>query len=131
MVQKEAPLDSKIEILFDKGIIHSRAEAAFSIQPAASGTFTWEGDQKLIFTPKENLKRATAYTVKFGGVILSKFLSPLVGNKTITFQTIGNPTIVIASPQTEALEDLAPITVIFDRPMIALTTTTNSTNIFQ
>lgn len=122
----EAPLDSKVEVIFDKGVITSMAEKSFSITPSIQGSFSWESDQKLIFTPQEKLSRASSYKVTFNGIVLSKFLIPLIGNKTITFETIGNPKVVLASPQNEALEDLTPITVVFDRPMIALTTATDS-----
>ena len=122
----EATLDSKVEVIFDKGVIKSLAEKSFRITPSIQGSFGWESDQKIIFTPQDKLNRASSYKVTFDGIVLSKFLIPLIGNKTITFETIGNPKVVLASPQTEALEDLTPITVVFDRPMIALTTATNS-----
>ena len=122
----EAPLDAKIEIIFDKGVIKSSVEKNFSISPGVKGGFSWEGNQKFIFTPLNKLNRAGNYKVSFKGIIFSKFLIPLIGNKTITFETIGNPKVVLASPQNEALEEFTPITVVFDRPMIALTTATNS-----
>jgi len=34
--------------------------------------------------------------------------------------------VAVYSPQEEAVEDLAPVMVVFDRPMIPLTTATNS-----
>ncbi|KKT77447.1 MAG: Alpha-2-macroglobulin domain-containing protein [Microgenomates group bacterium GW2011_GWB1_44_8] len=122
----DALLDSKIEIIFDKGVIKSTAEKSFSITPGVQGSFTWESDQKLIFTPQEKLNRASGYQVAFDGIVLSRFLIPLVGDKTIAFETIGNPKVILAAPQNEALEDLTPITVVFDRPMVALTTATNN-----
>lgn len=122
----EVPLDAKIEITFSKSVIKLSAEKNLDISPATKGTFGWEGDQKLIFTPKKSLARATAYTVNFNGTVLSNFFIPLTGNKPVRFQTAGNPKVILASPQTEALEDFSPVTVIFDRPMIALTTATNS-----
>ncbi|MBP8591306.1 Ig-like domain-containing protein [Candidatus Shapirobacteria bacterium] len=122
----EVPLDSRIEIIFDRGVIKSLAEKSFSIQPEVKGQFSWEGDQKLIFEPENQLDRASGYQITFGGPVLSKFLIPLIGSKTISFETIGNPKVILASPQNEALEDLTPITVVFDRPMIALTTAANS-----
>lgn len=122
----EAPLDSKIEVIFNKGVIKSSAERSFSISPNISGMLSWESNQKLIFTPKSKLDRASSYKVSFKGIVLSSFLIPLIGDSTVSFETIGNPKVVLASPQNEALEDLTPITVVFDRPMIALTTATNS-----
>ncbi|MBI3379348.1 Ig-like domain-containing protein [Candidatus Gottesmanbacteria bacterium] len=122
----EVPLDSRVEIIFDRGMIRSLVEKSFTITPNISGTISWESDQKFIFTPKNNLVRASNYKVIFQGIILSKFLVPVLGNKTVTFDTIGNPKVVLASPQNEALEDRSPITVVFDRQMVALTTATNS-----
>jgi len=122
----EAPLDSKIEIIFNKGVIKSSAERSFNIFPNVTGTLSWESNQKLIFTPKSKLDRASNYKVSFKGIVLSSFLIPLIGNSTVSFETIGNPKVVLASPQNEALEDLTPITVVFNRSMIALTTATNS-----
>jgi len=122
----EAPLDSKIEIIFDKGVIKSFAEKSFTITPHIQGNLSWEGDQKLIFTPQKRLGRASGYKVDFRGMVLSNYMVPLLEKKTIAFETIGNPKVVLASPQNEALEDLTSVTVVFDRPMIALTTATNS-----
>lgn len=122
----EAPLDSKIEIIFNQGVIKSIAEKSFTISPPIPGTFSWESNQKMIFTPKKAFERATNYKAGFSGVLLSSYYVPLMGSSTISFETLGNPKVILASPQNEALEDLSPITVIFDRPMIALTTATNS-----
>lgn len=122
----EVPLDSSIEIIFNNGVIKSTAEKSFTVNPKIEGTYSWEGNQKFIFTPKNKLTRAATYKVSFSGIILSKFFVPVIGNKSIVFETIGNPKVLLASPQNEALEDLTPITVVFDRQMIALTTTTNS-----
>jgi len=122
----EAPLDSKIEVIFNKGVIKSSAEHSFSITPTIQGKFSWESNQKLIFTPSNALERGKDYKVAFKGVVFSSYLIPLLGNNSITFETIGNPKVVVASPMQEAIEDLTPITVVFDRQMIPLTTATNS-----
>lgn len=122
----EVPLDSKIEIIFNRGMIRSLVERSFTVAPRVEGSFTWEGEQKLIFTPKTNLERANSYQVKFQGLVLSKFFIPLIGSKTVTFETIGNLKVILVSPLNEALEDLSPVTVVFDRQVIALTTATNS-----
>lgn len=123
---KDTPLDSKIEFIFDKGVVQPLAEKSFSISPQIPGTFSWESDQKLVFTPASALERGKEYTVHLRGPVLSKFLVPLLGFPKISFETIGDPSVVVASPQQEALEDFTPVTVVFDRQMIPLTTATNS-----
>ncbi len=122
----EAPLDSKFEVIFNRGMIKSSVERSFKITPNIAGEFSWESNQKIIFTPKDKLERGKSYGITFQGIVLSNFFVPVIGNKTINFETIGNPKVILASPQNEALEDLTPVTVVFDRPMIALTTATNS-----
>src|SRR5258708_3988148 len=122
----EAPLDTKIEVIFNKGVLTSSAEKSFTITPNIQGKISWESNQKLIFTPTNKFERGKEYKVTFKGLVLSTFLIPLVDNTTITFETIGNPKVVVASPRQEAIEDLTPVTVVFDRQMIPLTTATNS-----
>ncbi|MBI3981013.1 Ig-like domain-containing protein [Candidatus Microgenomates bacterium] len=122
----ENPLETKIEVIFDKEVIKQTAEKSFRIKPPIPGSFSWEGEQKLIFTPQEPLQRDNHYQVGFDGLVLSKFFIPMVGFKNIDFSTLGEPKVILAAPQNEALEDLTPVTVVFDRPMIPLTTATNS-----
>lgn len=122
----EAPLDSRVEVIFSRGMFRPSVEGSFRITPAIAGDLSWESNQKLVFTPKTKLERGKSYSISFQGIPLSSFFIPLIGNTTITFETIGNPKVILASPQDEALEDLTPVTVVFDRPMIALTTATNS-----
>ena len=122
----EAPLEAKIEIVFDKGMLTSFTEKNFGISPKIEGSFSWESNQKLIFTPKTKLSRGQTYIVRIQGFALSSFFIPLLGERTVKFQTIGDPRVILSSPKAEALEDFAPVTVVFDRPMIPLTTATNS-----
>lgn len=122
----EAPLDSKIEIIFNKGMQKQSVEKGFKSIPYIAGDFSWESNLKLTFTPKDKLERGKSYNISIDGIPVSSFFIPLLGNRKIVFETVGNPKVVLASPQTEALEDLTPVTVVFDRPMIALTTATNS-----
>lgn len=125
---REVPLDSKIEIIFDRSVIRKLAELSFAIAPHIDGKISWESDQKFVFTPVKPFERGKVYAAGFFGPIpiLSNYLIPLWGKKTTIFTTIGNPKVVISSPRTEALEPMSPVTIIFDRPMIPLTTATNS-----
>lgn len=122
---QEAPLNGRIEIIFDRGMIKQLAQSNFSITPRVDGTFSWEGNQKLIFTPSRPLARGARYKVAFNGITPSSFFVPLLLKNNFSFETIGNPRVVIASPRKQALEGLAPVTVVFDRAMIPLTTATN------
>lgn len=122
----EIQLDARVEVIFDRGVLKSLAEKSFNIIPKIQGKFLWESDRKLVFLPRDNFQRAASYKVNFQGVVLSKYFIPLVGKKSFAFDTVGNPKVILAAPQTEAPEDFTPITVVFDRPIIALTTATDS-----
>ncbi len=121
-----APLSSTIEVIFNRSVIKSTIEKNLHITPALDATLSWEGNQKLIITPKKQLARGQQYTVAFSGLVLSSYFIPQITTSAVSFETIGNPTVIVASPEDEAPEDGTPITVVFDRPMIPLTTATNS-----
>lgn len=118
----EIPLKSSFEIIFDRPMLKKTVEKSFSIEPKVDGTFEWEADQKLVFTPSEYLLRDQVYTVKLKGVVFSKHLVPLFKKQEFSFSSLGNPKVSIASPTTETLEEKTPITIIFDRPMVPITT---------
>ncbi|OGC50420.1 hypothetical protein A2716_04405 [candidate division WWE3 bacterium RIFCSPHIGHO2_01_FULL_40_23] len=121
----DIPLNTPIEITFDKEMNKKLFEKALKINPEVKGSFEWEGGQKLIFKPDENFQRGQTYNIKLSGIVLSKYFIPLLRSLSLSFTTLGNPKVIVASPQTESLEDLSPVTVIFDRQMIPLTTIEN------
>ena len=116
------PLDSTIEVQFDRGMNKGSVEKSFSISPSISGKFEWLGDAKFVYKPNEPFSIAQKYAVKLGSFNLSSFFIPKLKTHTFVFETLGHPVVLLASPQTEAPEANNPITVMFDRPMIPLTT---------
>jgi len=121
----DAPLETKVEIVFDRGMRKDTVEKAFSIDPKVEGVLAWESDRKIIFTPAEKLARGGKYTITFKGMVLSRYFIPLLSGCTLSFETVGNLRVILAAPQTEAIEAKTPITVVFNRPVIALTTIDN------
>lgn len=121
-----ALLTQSLEVIFNRGVIKSTVEKGLKITPHIDATVSWEGDQKIVVTPKNPMKRGEKYTLSFNGLVLSSYYVPYLGTPSISFETVGNPSVVVASPEAEALEDSTPVTVVFDRPMIPLTTATNS-----
>jgi len=120
---RSIPLDTAIEFQFDRPVNKSSFEKAFTITPNIPGKFEWYGDSAVTFIPDSKLTLASSYTVKVGFGVLSSFYVPKLKSDNIEFETLGNPTVVLASPQTESPEGNTPITVMFDRPMVPLTTT--------
>jgi len=54
-------IGSSINITFDQTVDHTSAQESFSISPAISGNFSWNGNT-MIFTPSSSLAYSTQYT---------------------------------------------------------------------
>lgn len=123
------PLDSALEVQFNVSMNRPSVERAFLISPQVTGSFSWKGNTKVVFTPKEPLEGNQTYTVIINKWSLSSLLMPKLQKNSFSFTTISDhPTILLASPQTEAATDRPSITVMFDRPMIPLTTADEKKN---
>ncbi len=121
----DIPLDTQIELVFDRNVRKSSVEKAFQITPNITGKLTWQGDNRLVFQPEGNFTRGTSYGISLNKLFFSKFFIP--GKKIdLQFATLGDPRVILSSPQFELPDNLSPITVVFDRPMVPLTTATNS-----
>ena len=87
-VGKSLPLGSSVRIEFEREVDRSSIEEAFQIQPAVAGTFNWDNDLAVTWTPS-GLEYSTTYTVSAAGestergpalltVTLDKFLLQMV-----------------------------------------------------
>src|SRR5207237_2070227 len=80
---------------------HQSAQAAFSVVPKLSGSFSWSG-ATMIFTPADRLPLETSFSVRLHGQIRD-----MAGNATgsagpFGFRTVGGPTIVATQPADQA-----------------------------
>ncbi len=130
------PLSTGIEVQFDRPMHHNSAEKNFHLRPLrpggigpgsqgsrddVKGVFSWEGSTRLIFKPDPELERSLQYIIRIdGGTLSSRFIPKIYQDERI-FATIGHPQVLLASPQTEGSTGKTPITIMFDRPMIPLT----------
>jgi hypothetical protein len=57
----DVPLSSTIRVVFNKGVVPSTAEPAFSIAPTVSGTFSWPNNYTMVLTPGTPLLEKTKY----------------------------------------------------------------------
>jgi len=57
----ENPLDSQIEIIFDRGMNKAAVVKNFSISPKVAGAISWESNRKLVFVPEKPLVRGQSY----------------------------------------------------------------------
>lgn len=123
---KNIPQDTQIEIVFNKPVIKFLVEKSFKISPSVDGSFKWEGSQKLIFTPKNKLTLGKRYQLKFSFPIFSFLAIPLIKTPSFDFYTEGGLEVVLASPQGELFNYQSPIIVVFNQPVINLSTATET-----
>ncbi|MBU1110429.1 Ig-like domain-containing protein [Patescibacteria group bacterium] len=118
----EVETTAVVEITFDIDMNRESVEGAFQIQPQADGNFTWNNNQSLIFRPQQKLEKNITYTVQINQNAKGRNGKNLGEDFVFSFTTLGDPKVIFASPlDTSNLDTL--ITVMFDRPMVSLTTT--------
>lgn len=109
-----------IDVEFSKQVRQTSAESRFRIDPYVAGTYSWDGQTTLIFTPSRKLPSDTAFTVT-----VEPGFEDLVGNvapsgvDAWTFRTVGPPTAVSSTPADGTVDvpvDV-PVTLTFDRLM--------------
>jgi hypothetical protein len=109
---------TSLEVVFSEDVDHATAQAAFGIDPAITGVFTWSGST-MIFTPAERLPLQTSFAV-----ILKPGVRDLAGNVMgasgpFGFRTVGSPSVVASRPATGATGVAldAPIAITFSTLM--------------
>ncbi len=128
--------DGAIEIVFDKPMNQSAVASAFTLQKAGEnmpvkGELSWADARTLRFQPAEALPRDTIFDV-----ILTQNASAATGELlrepyTFRFATAGYLEVaqVIPDPDTADVETNATITVMFNRPVVPLTTLAQMENL--
>ncbi len=119
----ELPPDGFITVYFDAPMNQSSVETAFAIQPAVSGQFDWPDPATVNFRPAESLERAKRYIITIG--TQAKNTAGLALPQPVSFNadTVGflEVTQVLPAPETVGAEVGSIITVMFNRPVVALT----------
>ncbi len=128
--------DGAIEIVFDKAMDQSAVARAFTLQKAGEGApvkgeLSWVDARTLRFKPAEALPRDTVFDV-----ILTQNASAATGELlrepyTFRFATAGylEVTQVIPDPDAADVETDSTITVMFNRPVVPLTTLAQMENL--
>jgi uncharacterized protein YfaS (alpha-2-macroglobulin family) len=120
---EELPLDGTVELVFDRAMDKSSVERAFELSPAVAGKFEWADGQTLRFLPA-SLSRATQYQVYLGQGARDTEGAILEGAYRFRFQTVGYLEVsqVVPAPGSTDVETGSTITVMFNRPVVPLTT---------
>jgi len=122
-------LDAAIELVFDKPMDQAAVAKALRVEragttDAVAGDLAWTDDRTAVFSPKASLPRDMTYDVVLTQDAKATTGEPLRHPVTFRFSTVGSleVTQVIPGPDTADVETDALITVMFNRPVVPLTT---------
>ena len=121
---EELALDGEIQLIFNQPMDRTAVESAFSIQPRVAGSFEWADDRTVSFRPAATLARAGVYQVALERTALATSGAALNDAYRFRLDTIGYLKVaqVLPEPDSQDLEANSTITVIFNRPVVPLTT---------
>ena len=121
---QELGLDDTITLYFDRELDCDAMQSAFSITPAMGGSLVCQSNQ-LQFLPDPNtgFERANAYRITIDQQAIGTDGAQLLDPITLEFLTVGFVAVseTFPSPNAQDVEIDSKITVIFNRPVVALT----------
>src|SRR4029077_12587051 len=94
---------SSLEVVFSEAVQHQGAQAAFTLNPQVSGSFSWSG-VTMIFTPAERLPLQTSFSMRLRGKVSDLAGNVMNGAGPYTFHTVGGPSIVATQPVDQAVD---------------------------
>ena len=126
---EELPPDGAIELIFDRAMDQAATAGAFTLQSAEAqpqaiaGQLTWPDERTLRFAPAQPLERAAVYDAILTQATTAADGAPLAEPFTFRFGTPGylEVTQVIPAGGTTDVETDPTITVMFNRPVVPLT----------
>jgi uncharacterized protein YfaS (alpha-2-macroglobulin family) len=115
-------LDSKITIYFNQPMDHSSVEEAISGVPALNGSFTWQDDSSLTFTPDAPFLPGTSVTLNIDTSAVSTKGMSLLQPIQLIYTTIGYLNLVQELPAVDASEvnPTSAIVAAFNQPVVPL-----------
>jgi len=129
---EEQVLAAPVTITFDQAMDPASTSSAFSIEPKVPGEVKVTGNQ-LIFSPTERLQRGAEYRVTLASTAASAAGQKLQAPISFKFATAGFLQVTNSSPAANS-KDVpvdSPITVAFNRPVVALMGVTDQAKLPQ
>ena len=130
---QELGLKDPIEIVFDRSMDHQAVEQAFSLTPAVSGSFQWPDERTVQFHPGSPLERDQSYSVRVAQNAKALDGTALEDPYTFRFRTVGylEITQVIPAADSTDVEVQSGLTVMFNRPVVPLTSLSQQDGLAQ
>ena len=113
-----------IKVVFDRAMDRPSVEKAWRMQPAVAGAFAWADARTLTFQPASDLPRGAVFDVALTQDARAEDGAPLRQPFVFRFETQGNLEVGQTIPA-DGAADVQPdtiVTVIFNRPVVPLTT---------
>ena len=131
---EEMPPDGNIELVFDRPMNQDAVAQAFTLQLAAEppqpvqGKVAWPNARTMRFAPAKPLERASVYDAILTQAAVAADGAPLAEPFTFRFSTAGYLEVaqVIPADGTANVETRPNITVMFNRPVVPLTSLAES-----
>ena len=125
--------DSPISLVFDRAMDQASVAAALQITPAVTGRLSWPDARTALFTPNQALPRASQFTLNLGVGAKAQDGSAIAEALKLRFQTTGYLEIgqVIPAEGTQDAATTSTITVLFNRPVVPLTSVEQMNNLPQ
>jgi hypothetical protein len=116
-------LDAPVELVFDQPMDQSSVETAFEIEPAVTGELSWADARTLRFAPRTPFERGTQYQVTVGERARNVEGQSVPDPIRFSFQTLGYLEVseVQPAPGSQGITPDASVTVVFNRPVVPLT----------
>ena len=120
---REISVNAPFNVSFTQLMDNSSVEKAFKIDPVISGKFSWSGNT-MSFLPDQARKIGETYQISIGNDAQSVMRKRLEGGYSEVYKIVKTPELILFTPNDGSAEITADskITMMFDRPMIELTT---------
>lgn len=121
---EELAPDQPITIVFDREMDQQAVGGALAISPQIAGTFAWSDARTVSFRPEKPWNRNAVYDVVLGQAAKASDGAQLASPYQFRFATTGYLEVaqVIPAPSSSDIAATTSITILFNRPVVALTT---------
>ncbi|MCL6511657.1 MAG: Ig-like domain-containing protein [Anaerolineae bacterium] len=132
---EELPVDKPIELIFDQPMDRRSVEQSLNVRTGdgatVAGKLEWLSDTRALFKPAKNWARAARYEVSLSTDARSAKGLALARPASFNVNTVGKLAVAQAIPA-DGAQDVAAdaaLTVIFNRPVVSLTTLAEQANL--
>ena len=130
LVGEELPLDRAVNFTFDRPMDAENTDNSYTVEPDTDGTWEWSDNARhLTFTPDQDFERDTEY--RFTIMAVDADGQPMDEEYSLRLISVGYVEVVdmLPAPDSTRIETDSTITVIFNRPIVPLTSITQQADL--